>query len=430
MRILQLTAGAAGMYCGTCLRDNSLAAALMKLGHDVTLLPLYTPTLTDEVNVSNEKIFFGGISVYLEQNYALFRKTPWLLDKLWDSKAALKMAAKSTIPVDPHFLGEMTVSMLNVENGRLKKELQKMLGWLESEPRPDIVNLPYTLLIGLAAPLKRSLQSPVCCTLQGEDLFLEGLQEPYKTRTLDLIRENIPHVDCFLAVSEYYAEFMCRYLGIPDRKMEIAPLGVSTDGYRAVPSSENQKPRIGYFARIAPEKGLHILAEAYKIVRRAGFDCTLEAAGYIAPEQRAYLDGIEKQLREWGLEFLYHGALDRTQKIAYLERLDVLSTPTVYADPKGLFVLEAMAAGVPVVQPDHGAFPEIIRKTGGGILVEPENPASLADGLLSVLRDRDLRRDLARHAHAGVREHFRVDAMARRTAEIFARQKSPVFQDA
>ncbi len=402
----------------------------MKLGHDVTLLPLYTPTLTDETNVSNDKIFFGGISVYLEQNYALFRKTPWLLDKLWDSKAALKMAAKSTIPVDPHFLGEMTVSMLDLEHGHLKKELQKMLGWLESEPRPDIVNLPYTLLIALAAPLKKLLQSPVCCTLQGEDLFLEGLEEPYKTRALDLIRQNISHVDCFLAVSEYYAEFMCRYLGLPDHKMEIAPLGVSTHGYRAEPISENQEPRIGYFARIAPEKGLHILADAYKLMREAGFDCTLEAAGYMAPEQRAYLNGIEKQLREWGLDFQYRGALDRTQKIAYLESLDVLSTPTVYADPKGLFVLEAMAAGVPVVQPDHGAFPEIIRKTGGGILVEPENPRSLADGLLKILRDRELRTDLARRAYFGVREHYRVDAMASRTAEIFARQKSPVFQDA
>jgi glycosyltransferase involved in cell wall biosynthesis len=418
------------MYCGTCLRDNSLAAALMKLGHDVTLLPLYTPTLTDEANVSNEKIFFGGISVYLEQNYALFRNTPWLLDKLWDSKAALKMAAKSTIPVDPHFLGEMTVSMLQLEHGRLDKELKKMLQWLESEPRPDVVNLPYTLLIGLAAPLKRLLQTPICCTLQGEDLFLEGLQEPYKTRALDLIRQSIPHVDCFLAVSEYYAEFMGRYLGLPDRKMEIAPLGVSTDGYRAEPSSGNRIPRIGYFARIAPEKGLHILADAFNLVREAGFDCTLEAAGYMAPEQRPYLNGIEKHLQERGLDFKYHGALDRMQKIAYLESLDVLSTPTVYADPKGLFVLEAMAAGVPVVQPNHGAFPEIIRKTGGGILVEPENPRSLADGLLTVLRDHELRSNLARRAHAGVREHYRVDAMAVRTAEIFARQKSPVFQDA
>jgi glycosyltransferase involved in cell wall biosynthesis len=430
VRILQLTAGAAGMYCGTCLRDNSLAAALMKLGHDVTLLPLYTPTLTDEANVSNDKIFFGGISVYLEQNYALFRKTPWLLDKLWDSKAALKMAAKSTIPVDPHFLGEMTISMLQVEHGRLKKELQKMLRWLESEPRPDVVNLPYTLLIGLAGPLKKSLGRPVCCTLQGEDLFLEGLQEPYKTRALDLIRENIPNVDCFLAVSEYYAEFMTRYLGIPDHKMEIAPLGVTTDGYRAEPASANQKLRIGYFARIAPEKGLHLLADAYKIVRDTGFDCTLEAAGYMAPEQRPYLHGIDKQLREWNLEFHYHGALDRGQKIAYLESLDVLSTPTVYADPKGMFVLESMAAGVPVVQPDHGAFPEIIRKTAGGILVEPENPQSLADGLLQVLGDPKLRGTLARRAYSGVREHYRVDAMAQRTVEIFARQKSSVFQDA
>jgi glycosyltransferase involved in cell wall biosynthesis len=418
------------MYCGTCLRDNSLAAALMKLGHEVTLLPLYTPTLTDEQNVSNEKIFFGGISVYLEQNYALFRKTPWLLDKLWDSKAALKMAAKSTIPVDPHFLGEMTVSMLQLEHGRLEKELKKMLQWLESEPRPDIVNLPYTLLIGLAAPLKKSLERPICCTLQGEDLFLEGLEEPYQTRALDLIRQNIEHVDCFLAVSEYYAEFMCRYLNIPDRKMEIAPLGVSTEGYRAEPFSVNQTPRIGYFARIAPEKGLHVLADAYKLVREAGFNCTLEAAGYMAPEQRPYLNAIEKHLQAGGLDFKYHGALDRAQKIAYLESLDVLSTPTVYADPKGLFVLEAMAAGVPVVQPDHGAFPEIIRKTGGGILVTPENPQSLADGLLTILRDRELRGDLGRRAYAGVREHYRVDTMAQRTAEIFARQKSPVFEDA
>jgi glycosyltransferase involved in cell wall biosynthesis len=430
VRILQLTAGAAGMYCGTCLRDNSLAAALIKLGHDVTLLPLYTPTLTDEANVSNEKIFFGGISVYLEQNYAFFRKTPWLLDKLWDSKAALKMAAKSTIPVDPHFLGEMTVSMLQLENGHLEKELKKMLQWLESEPRPDVVNLPYTLLIGLAAPLKKSLERPVCCTLQGEDLFLEGLEEPYKTRALALIRQNIPHIDCFLAVSEYYAEFMCRYLNIPDHKMEIAPLGISTEGYRSEPASINQKPRIGYFARIAPEKGLHILADAFKIVKDAGIDCTLEAAGYMAPEQRSYLSSIEKHLQDSGIDFQYHRSLDRAQKIAYLETLDVLSTPTVYADPKGMFVLEAMAAGVPVVQPSHGAFPEIIRRTGGGILVEPENPQSLADGLLTVLRNSGLHDNLARRAYAGVREHYRVEAMAQRTIEIFARQKSPVFQDA
>ncbi len=423
MRILQLTAGAAGMYCGTCLRDNSLATALMKMGHDVTLMPLYT----DEPNVSSDKIFFGGISVYLEQNWAVFRNTPWLLDRLWDSKVALKAAAKRTIPVDPHFLGAMTVSMLEVEHGRLKKELRKMMRWLETEPRPDIVNLPYTLLLGLAAPMKKALEAPICCTLQGEDLFLEGLQEPYHSRALELIRQHIPHVDCFLAVSDYYAEFMCRYLGIPDHKMEVARLGVSTDGYRESPAAgTNETFRIGYFARIAPEKGLHVLAEAYRLVRREEPNCCLEAAGYIAHEHRPYLDGIERQMKQWDLPFHYRGVLDRQQKIAFLESLDVLSTPTVYADPKGIFVLEAMAAGVPFVQPHHGTFREMAEKTGGGILVEPANPESLARGLLSVMRNPQLRAALARKAYDGVREHYTVELMAGQTAAIFSRQRAGV----
>ena len=192
--------------------------------------------------------------------------------------------------MDPHFLGAMTVSMLEVEHGRLKKELRKLLRWLESEPRPDVVNLPYTLLIGLAGPLKKALDAPICCTLQGEDLFLEGLHEPYRTRSLDLIRQHIPDVECFLAVSDYYAEFMCRYLGIPEHKIEVARLGVSTDGYRRGPGlGSSDKFKIGYFARIAPEKGLHVLAEAYRLVRQQEPGCYLEAAGYMAPEHRAYL---------------------------------------------------------------------------------------------------------------------------------------------
>jgi glycosyltransferase involved in cell wall biosynthesis len=346
---------------------------------------------------------------------------------LWDSKVALQAAAKRTIPVDPHFLGGMTVSMLEGEHGRLNKEVQKMLEWLETESRPDVVNLPYTLLIGLAEPLKRALEVPICCTLQGEDLFLEGLTEPYKSRALDLIRKNIPHIDCFLAVSDYYAEFMCRYLGIPEHKMEIARVGVNTDGYRECPDGRESPAatfKLGYFARIAPEKGLHVLAEAYRLVREKEANCTLEAAGYMASEHRPYLDGIERQMKQWGLPFHYHGVLDRPQKIAYLESLDLLSTPTVYADPKGLFVLEGMAAGVPFVQPRHGAFPEIAARTGGGILVEPEDPQSLAEGLLSLMHDRELRAALAQKAYRGVREHYTVTQMADQTSAIFASQRT------
>ncbi|MCI0663390.1 MAG: glycosyltransferase family 1 protein, partial [Acidobacteria bacterium] len=135
MRILYLTAGAAGMYCGSCLRDNALATELIRQGHDVTLLPLYTPTLTDEPNVSTDKVFFGGISVYLEQLSAIFRHTPRWLDKIWDSRIALRAAAKSSITVDPGSLSELTISMLKGEEGNQRKEMSKLIDWLKTQPK-------------------------------------------------------------------------------------------------------------------------------------------------------------------------------------------------------------------------------------------------------------------------------------------------------
>ena len=170
MKIVAFTAGAGPMYCGSCIRDNALAAEIKSQGHDITLVPIYTPTLTDEPNVSEHKVFCGGISVYLEQHSALFRKTPGLLDRLWDSPWALKLASRRSIAVNPRLLGELTVSVLRGEDGFQRKEIRKLTSWLRSEPPPDIVTLPNSLLIGLARPIRESVGRPVCCTLQGEDL--------------------------------------------------------------------------------------------------------------------------------------------------------------------------------------------------------------------------------------------------------------------
>ena len=415
MRILSFTGGAGTMYCGSCLRDNALAAALLSRGHDVVLTPVYTPTRTDERNVSQDQVFFGGISVFLEQHSSLFRHTPKFLDKLWDSDWALRLATRRQIKVDPKSLGELTVSMLRGERGFQKKEITKLLDWLRTE-RFDVVNLPYTLLLGLAEPIKRTLGAPICCTLQGEDLFLDGLGEPYRQQSLDLIRESAQHVDAFLPVSRYYADYMPGYLGLPASKMRLAPLGINLEGFVAKPSKRHGTFTIGYFARVAPEKGLHALCDAYRALRaRPGIGPSrLVAAGYLAPEHREYLDGLTRQMREWGLgdQFEYRGEVDRADKIAFLHTLDVLSVPATYHEPKGIFLMEAMAAGVPVVQPHHGAFPEIIEKTGGGLLVQPGSPEALADGLLAIWKDPELGASLAAAGAAGVREHYSVDRMA------------------
>ena len=423
MKILAFTAGAANMYCGSCIRDNALAAELKNQGHDVILQPIYTPTLTDEPNVAAHKVLFGGISVYLEQHMGLFRSTPWLLDKLWDSEWALKLAARRSLPVDPRLLGELTVSMLRGEDGLQRKEIRKLAAWLRSEAAPDIVTLPNSLLIGLARPIRQAVGRPVCCTLQGEDLFLSQLPEPYRTQSLDLIRANTEYVDGFAAVSQYYADFMSRYLGIPERRMHVVPLGVNLKGYDATLKLNSNCFTVGYFARVAPEKGLHLLAEAYvKLRRETEFSgATLEVAGYLAPEHRDYLKGIERRMKESGFdhEFRYRGALDRPHKIDFLRNLDMLCVPATYDEPKGMFLLEAMANGVPVVEPRRGAFPEILEKTGGGILVEPDDAAGLARGIFSLWKDPALVAELSKRGVAGVREHYSAARMATRALAVY-----------
>lgn len=425
MRILSLTAGAARMYCGSCLRDNALAAELVARGEDVTLLPFYTPTLTDEENVSRRgRVFFGGISVYLQQHLAIFRHTPPLVDRLWDAPQVINAFASRSITVDPAMLGALTVTTLEGERGHLRKEIDKLLAFLAAEPRPDVINIPYTLLIALAAPLRRACHSPIVVTLQGEDLFLDGLPPPHRERALALIRDHVPEIDLFVAVSQYYADFMQGYLGIPAAKMRVAPLGITL---RDVPPPAPLARRpftIGFFARIAPEKGLHVLAETYVRLRRErGLPPSrLRAAGYLPPEHRPYLASIERSLEVAGLrgEFEYAGELDRGSKFSFLSGLDVFSVPSPYHEPKGLYLLEAMAAGVPVVQPRHGAFPEIIGRTGGGALAASNAPSDLADELMRVWQEPDAAREMGRRGRDGVHAHYGIAHMADAMLAVYA----------
>jgi len=421
MRILSITAGAAGMYCGSCARDNALAVELIARGHDVTLLPLYTPTTTDETNVSRNQVLFGGISIYLKQHSPFFRKMPRFFDRLWDAPGVIRALASRSVSTDPRLLGELTRSMLEGERGVLRQEFEKLLDWLADEPRPDIVNLPNTLLIGLAAPLKRALRCPLVCTLQGEDLFLDGLTEPYRQEALELIRRQVADVDLFLSVSDYYVPVMSRLLNIPASRIAVVPLGINLTGYEKRLPRDGGDFRVGYFARVAPEKGLQALADAYVHFRRqtAGSPARLEAAGYLGRAHEPYLEQVRRSLERAGLEgeFHYHGPVDRVGKIAFLRSLDVLSVPATYDEPKGVFLLEAMAAGVPVVQPQRGSFTEVVEKTGGGLLVAKDDPTALADGLHALWADRTLAESLGERAFTGIRAHYTVARSADRFLE-------------
>lgn len=413
------------MYCGSCFRDNALAAELRRQGHDITLMPVYTPTRTDEANASDQAhVLFGGINVYLQQRSALFRHLPAAVGGLLDRPSVIRALSGGAVATSPALLGELTLSMLRGRSGVLRKEFDKLAAWIRHEPVPDVINLPNSMLVAMAGPLKEATGRPIACTLQGEELFLEGLLPPYHDEALRLIREQVPAVDRFIAVSEYAAAHMAAYLAIPAAKISVVPLGIAFTGYADRPRAIGATETIGYFARVAPEKGLHLLAEAYAILhRRLGAKTpALAAAGYMAASEAPYLESVRRTLSEAGCadRFSYHGELDRAGKIRFLSSLDVLSVPATYDEPKGMFLLEAMAAGVPVVQPRRGAFTEIVERTGGGCLVEPDNAAALAEGLERLVTDRALASDLGHRAFEGVRARHRIEQSAARVLAVYA----------
>ncbi|HET6372748.1 MAG TPA: glycosyltransferase family 4 protein, partial [Candidatus Polarisedimenticolia bacterium] len=424
MRIAYVSAGAAGMICGSCLHDNTLAAAIRKQGHEIVLIPTYTPMRTDERDVSRPGVFYGAVNLYLQHHSALFRHTPRLVDRLLDHPALLGWASRKGAATSAADLGDLTRSVLEGEEGNQRKELLRLVAWVRDEFRPDIVHLTNSMFLGLAAPLKRALGVPIVCSVQGEDLFLEALPEPDKSQVLALLRRKARDADAFIATGGEYAGRMSRLLDLPPAKVSSVALGISLEGHREPLRAKKAGPFVvGYLARICPEKGFHLLAEAFAALAAAAGPerVRLRAAGYLGPKDRAYFEEVTGRLAAQGLAkvFDYAGEVDRAGKIEFLRSLDVLSVPTVYQEAKGLFVLEALANGVPVVQPRHGSFPEMLEATGGGVLVAPGSAAELAAALDALRQDPERRRALGERGRVAVLGRYSDETMAQETVKVY-----------
>ncbi len=425
MKIAYIATGAAGMVCGTCIHDNTVAAAMQKLGHEVALIPTYTPIRTDEESVSLEHVFLGGLNVYLQEKLSFFRHTPDFIDNLLNSKAILNTISKFSGSTNARELGEMTVSVLRGVDGHQKKELLKLIDWLRDHYKPDIVHLNHTLLLGFAKEIRRQLGVPVVCGSQGEDLFLDNLVEPFQKQAKDLMHEKIKHVDALIATSDYYAEFMSNYLSLDPGRIHKVYLGIKLEGHGQFPKPSTQGPVvIGYLARICPEKGLHILVEAFQqLWQKYGSEkVRLQVAGYLGKKDEIFFQALQKRIKGWNMTDAveYIGEVDRLEKIGFLSSIDIFSVPTVYKESKGLSILEAMANGVPVVQPGHGVFPEYVSKTGGGLLCAPDSVAALVAKLELLIEDSEQRKALGEAGKQSVHREFGDQIMAESMLEVYS----------
>jgi len=424
VRIVQLTPGTGRFYCGACIRDNALVTGLREIGHDAVLVPLYLPFLVDEDDASRgEAILLGGINMYLQQVSRVFRHTPRWIDRIFDARCLLGLAARRADMTRPESLGEMTLSMLRGESGNQRKEVRRLVRFLAKSGRPDVVCLSNALLVGLARGIREEFGSvKVIATLQGEDAFLDGLPEPHRSKAWEIVGERCRELDALIPVSRSYSDVMTARLSVdPNRVRPVHP-GIRVDGYEPAVAAP-VPPVVGFLARMTPAKGLDLLVSAFLAIRREERvpGLRLRIAGSQTAADRPFTDGLKERIREAGrsADVEWRPNISRDRKLEFLRGLSVLSVPATSSEAFGLYVIEAMAAGVPVVQPRHAAFPELIADTGGGTLCEPDDPEDLSRALSELLLDPGRARSLGATGRAAVLDRFTVRQMTGKVLAVF-----------
>jgi len=423
MRIIHIIPGSGGsFYCGNCLRDSKYVKALRKMGHEVIKVPMYLPLFADEHDLTNTPVFYGAISIYLKQLYPVFDKAPRWFDSLLNTKPMLKLAAGMAGSTSANGLSEMTLSMLKGEHGHQHEELDRMIDWIQHHYPADVIHLSNALLSGFAPRIKEKLGVKVYCSLQDEDVWVDVMKPEFRKEAWDLMHENAGSIDGFIAVSEYFANFTKKRIGLPDEKVRTIHLGIDPADYEYIPIATKDR-NIGFISRLCKSNGLDILIGAFiQLKNQSGFeDVKLILTGGSTGEDRAFLRKMKHRLKQSGLlnqvEFLSN--FEEEGRREFFRRISVLSVPVPEGEAFGLYMLESMASGVPVVQPALGAFPEIIQKSGGGIVYEPNKPEALGKALSGLLSDRAQLASLSEAGHQGILDHFDIYQHARELVSVY-----------
>ena len=424
MRVTYITAGAADMICGSCLRDNALVRKLREQECEITLVPVYTPITVEEEDFSTDKLLLGGISVYLEQSSSLFRKLPNFLTNWLDRPSVVKFfTSRKPIQVEAENLGNLTLSILKGENGNQKRSFNKAFKWIQEEAQPEIINFSNLLIAGLAPKFKNETKLPVVVTLQGDDLFINDFKDEHRKKIIEELKIIATSVDAFITFSQFYAEKMASLLDIPIEKFHIINLGIDAEPFSGISEKKTNNRTIGYFGRIAPEKGFHNAVNSFIEINKdaANEKVRLVAGGWLSETDKNYFREQTGKINSNNLSsyFEYIGSPDLEKKKELFKRINVFTLPTDQDEPKGLSVLEAQASGIPVVQPNKGIFTEMLNKTKGGVLYSDEDSSSLSKELLALLDNPDRAEELGKTGRINTLEHFNDNKMATDTYSVY-----------
>ncbi|HAQ38761.1 MAG TPA: hypothetical protein DCQ58_09665 [Saprospirales bacterium] len=427
MKIIYIIPGFGGtFYCGNCLRDSVFSRAMKANGHDAVPLPLYLPhSLKDFEQQAELPVFYGAVNIYLKQHFKIFRHMPKWLHSFFNSPFILKYAARKSGSTRAEGLEEMTISMLNGDEGYQREELDELIHYIRHHEKPDVVHLSNALLMGLAKKIKEELQVPVYCSLQDEDVWINAMNEIFKPKLWQLMSDKARDIDAFIAVSQYFKKVMQDHMQIPDSKIHVVPLGVDPALYPVQQPATNPQA-IGFLSRMNEDNGFGILIDAFiRLKKNPEFSTTkLILTGGKTADDTSYIASQIRKLKKNKLldfvEFIEFGDKCSSSSMDnFFRKISILSVPVVNGEAFGLYQLEALASGIPVVQPALGAFPEIVQASNAGAVYSPNSDEALADKWQEVLTDPEMIHSMGLNGRRAVEEVFNLHKTTAQLVEIY-----------
>ncbi len=425
MNIVYLITGSGGsFYCGNCYRDMLYIKAIRKVpGIKASAIPLYLPPDTSGLDADFDKnVFFGAISMYIREKFPFFRKMPASLDKILNAAPMLKIAARQAGTTRTEGLENLTLNMIKGDNAMREHEVDRLVSYLLKDSTPDAIHLSNALIIGLASQLKKRLNCKIICSLQNEDDWINEMVEPYQSRAWKMIAEESVHVDAFVSPSKYYKDLFIDKTGLRGNNIYVVPSGIeSPREFEA--TKNNHSPALGYYCRINYQNGFDKLVDAFIDIKLLDkiTELTLHVSGGFTGDDQPFINKQLKKLKKHGLKN-YVKIYDEFQgppKEEFFSNIDIMSVPVRKYDAYGLYILEANAAGVAVVQPATGAFPEILEKTGGGILYSPDNKDELVAGIIKLFDNKKLMQSLGETGRIKVKEELTLENMSVGLSKVY-----------
>jgi glycosyltransferase involved in cell wall biosynthesis len=418
MKIAFLVTGSGGsFYCSNCYRDMLyLRAVKMNASATATAIPLYLPPekIYSESGFDSN-VFFGAISLYLREKIPFLEQMPSFMDRILDSGPLLKIAAKQAGTTRTEGLEHLTLNMIDSNQSSRDNEVNRLVRYMVAQGKPDIIHLSNALIIGLARQIKSLTDVKVVCSLQNEDDWINDMAEPYQSLAWKMIAKESENIDAFISPSVYYRNFFISKTGLPADKIKVVPSGIETMEIPDRKRSDGGKA-IGFFSRVSRHNGFDKIVDAFiKIKSEKEFsDLTLHVCGGYTADDKPFISQQITKMKEHGYKSsvkIYPEFIGNSKQ-NFLSSIDVMSVPVRKHDAYGLYILESNAAGIPVVQPATGAFPEILAMTGGGLLYNPDTVDELAKNLKILLSDGELARSYGNTGSMAVKDKLTLGHMS------------------